>query len=381
MTERYEAIVIGLGAMGSAATYHLAKQGVNVLGIEMFEPGHDQGSSHGHHRMFRTSHVHNDGYVPLSKRTIELWNELQDASGVDLITMNGEVHIRDATNAAKMELVKQKQAEGTWEVLDEQTLGERFPGFRLHEGTMATYEANAGFVRSERGIITHVEMAKQHGATIRTSEEVTAWKADGDGVTVTTINGKYSADRLVISAGPWSEEMLGSLEFPMFVERSFNGFFEPDRPDLWTIEQGAPNFLFSVPEGSFYGISSIDGIGVKIGLSSGTGKEKTTARTIRRQIDEEEIQLLRHVLDRYMPGSAGREIKRITCMCTYTVDSGFIVDHHPEHPQVIIACGFSGLGFKFSPVVGEMLAALTTGQKYPIDFSFMSANRFLVAAS
>ena len=257
MTQTYDAIVVGLGAMGSAATYHLARRGQNVLGIEMYQPGHDQGSSHGHHRMFRTSQVQSDGYVPLGRRTIDLWHELQEEAGIDLIHKIGEVHLRDISgDADRMATVEQLATEGFWEILDEQSLAERFPGFRLHDGMIATYEAEAGFVRSEQGIITHVEMASKHGATIRTGEEVTGWSIEGDGVRVDTSQGSYLADRLVITAGPFSEELLRDQSFPMQVHRAVNGYFQPERPDWWQIENGAPNFLLSVPEGSFYGIPS-----------------------------------------------------------------------------------------------------------------------------
>ena len=382
MPESYHAIVVGLGAMGSAATYHLARRGMKVLGIEMFQPGHDRGSSHGHHRMFRTSQVQDDGYVPLGRRTIELWNRLQEEAGTDLIHEIGEVHLRDVSNDPdKLATVERLRDQGYWEILDEQNLKERFPGFRLYGGMVATYEKEAGFVRSERGIITHVKLAEQHGATIHTGEEVTGWRAEGDCANVETDKGSYSADRLIITTGPWAAELLRDLNFPIQVERTVNGFFQPERPDWWQVENGAPDFLLSVQEGSFYGIPSLGDIGLKIGLSGGAGKAPATPRTIRREIDDSEIQFLRDVLNRYMPGAAGPEMKRITCMGTYTSDDGFIVDHHPEHPQVVFGCGFSGRGFKFSPVIGEILTYLAMGDDHPLDISFMGATRFASAQS
>lgn len=377
MAHTYDAIVVGLGAMGSAATCHLARRGYNVLGIEMFQPGHDRGSSHGHHRMFRTSQVQSDGYVPLGKRTIELWHELQEESGQDLIRQIGEVHLRDLSgDPEKAAVVERMQRDGVWEVLDEKQLAERFPGFRLHDGMIATYEATAGFVRSEAGIRAHVVIAERHGATIRTGEEVTGWSVDGDGVRVDTVHGSYSADKLVITTGPWAAELLRDLNFPIQVERTVNGFFQPERPDWWQVENGAPDFLLTVPEGVFYGIPALGDVGLKIGLSGGRGKAPTTPRTIRREIDDSEIQFLRDVLNRYMPGAAGPELRRITCMGTYTSDDGFIVDRHPERSQVAFGCGFCGRGYKFSPVIGEILADLVMGKEYPLEIDFMRATRF-----
>ena len=263
-------------------------------------------------------------------------------------------------------------------MLDERQLAARFPSFRLAEGLTAFYEADAGYLHAEDGIITHVDLARQNGAAIHAEEEVTAWSADGDGARVDTTKGSYRTDRLIITTGPWAAELLGDLALPFQVERRVNGFFRPGRPDLWTIEHGAPDFLLDVPEGSFYGMPAVGDIGLKIGLSAG---EPTTARTIRRTIEESEIDLLRNVLDRYMPGASGPELRRITCMCTYTVDMDFIIDRHPRHDAVIFGCGFSGRGYKFAPAVGEILADLAIDGTARHDVAFLSANRFAAAAA
>jgi sarcosine oxidase len=376
----YDAIVVGLGAMGSAATYHLAKRGQRVLGLEMFQPGHDQGSSHGYHRMIRMSSLQDDGYVPLGRRALELWRELQQEADRNLVNMIGEVRLAqgDERRRAAAEELRRK---GFLEILSEAELAERFPGFRLHGDMFATYEADAGFIWSERGIVTHVEQAERHGATVHHSEEVTGWVADGDGVRVTTTRGDYRADHLVLTAGPWAAELLGDLDLPIQVNRTVNGYFEPARPDWWQVEHGAPDFLLDVPEGSFYGIPAVEGVGLKLGLSGAREHAPTTARTIRRTIDDAEIELVRDVLDKYMVGAAGAEWKRITCMCTYTIDDNFIIDRHPAYPQVLFGCGFSGRGFKFAPVVGEIMAELAIDGRTRHDIGFLSADRFSQAAS
>lgn len=200
---RYDVIVVGLGAMGSATVYQLAKRGQRVLGLEMFQPGHDQGSSHGYHRMIRMSAVHDDGYTPLGARAFELWRTLEEESGETLLRLLGEVHLVDpASNpsyAANAETMRQR---GVWEILDGQELAERFPGFRLGDEMLATYEAKAGFLRSEAGIIAHLAVAARQGAVVRTTAEVTGWAVDGGGVRVTTGGETYTADRLVITTGP-----------------------------------------------------------------------------------------------------------------------------------------------------------------------------------
>ena len=377
MADTYHAIVVGLGAMGSATTRQLAQRGARVLGIDMFIPGHDQGSSHGHHRKIRMSQLHNDDYLPIGKRTFELWRELEQASGTDLMRMTGEVQLRDMAGAPELAAqIDHMREQGHWEVLGDSDLASRFPGFRTGDSIVAVYEETSGYVLSEAGILADISVARQHGATIQTGEEVTGWSVDGSGVRVTTNRAAYSAGRLVITTGPWASELLRHLDFPLQVERTVNGYFQPDRPDLWSIDRGAPTFLMNVPEGSFYGIPAVDGVGLKIGMFGGKGTAVTTPRTIDRHIDDSEIGALRNVLDRYMPGASGPELKRITCMCTYTSDSGFIVGLHPEHEQVMLGCGFNGRGYKFAPVIGEILAHLATGATYPLDISFMSTGRF-----
>jgi sarcosine oxidase len=377
MTASYDTIVVGLGAIGSATVYQLARRGRRVLGLEMFQPGHDQGSSHGYHRMIRMSAVFSDGYTPLAERALDLWHILEEESGETLLRLLGEIHLVDPASypnyPADAEEMRQR---GLWEILSREDLAERFPGVRLRDDMLATYEAKAGFLRSEAGILAHLAVAERHGATVVTGAEVTGWSVDGDGVRVTTGSETFTADRLIITTGPWAAELLADLNLPLRVERVVNGYFEPDRPDWWSAEQGAPDFLLSVPEGSFYGMPAVEGIGLKIGLSGGFGLGVTTARTIDRYVDESEIDFLRTVLDTYMPGASGPALRHVTCMCTYTPDKGFIVDRHPAHEQVLIGCGFSGRGYKFAPTVGEILADLATDGATRHDISFMSATRF-----
>ncbi|HUG17216.1 MAG TPA: N-methyl-L-tryptophan oxidase [Thermomicrobiales bacterium] len=376
MIATYDAIVVGLGAIGSATLCHLAKQGQRALGLEMFEPGHDHGSSHGYHRMIRTSAIHDDGYTPLAARAFELWRELGAEVDRDLLRMLGEIHIVHlGSRPGYDEIAREMSARGLWEVLSEADLAERFPGVRVCDDMLVTYEAQAGFLLSEEGIRAHVEVARRHGAAIRTGEEVTGWKADGSGVRVETTQGAYRAGKLIITTGPWAHELLANLDFPLEVVRTVNGYFEPSRPE-WRAENGAPDFLLTVPEGLFYGIPAVDGVGLKIGRNRIKGVEHTTARAIRRTIEDSEIDLLRDVLDRYMPGASGPELKRITCMCTYTPDDDFIVDRHPAHQQVLFGCGFSGRGYKFAPTVGEILADLATEGATRHDISFLSGSRF-----
>jgi sarcosine oxidase len=329
--------------------------------------------------MIRMSSFRDDGYVPLAARAFELWHEVEEASERTLLTMTGEVWlVHLESNPDLRPGVEAMNRRGLRTVLSEEELAERFSGFRLHDGVMATYEADAGYLRCEAGIVAHVEVAARYGATIRSAEEATGWAVDGDGVAVTTNRRTYRADRLVITTGPWAAELLKGLDLPLRVERRVNGFFRPSRPDLWSLENGAPDFMLDVPEGSFYGMPAIGDVGLKIGCSEGG---ETTARTIRRTIDESEIEFLRSTLDKYLPGASGPVVRQITCMCTYTPDRDFIIDRHPTDRQVVFGCGFSGRGYKFAPVVGEILADLAVDGQTRHDVAFLSAQRFARSAA
>ena len=374
MDTHYDAIVIGLGAMGSATLYHLAKRGQRALGLEQFAPGHDQGSTHGLHRLIRSSTFSDDGYVPLAARALQLWQELAAVSGVDLVHMNGEVRIIDpVSRPGDFQNAGVMVERGFLEWLPAQDLAARFPGVRPGDGMAATWEANAGYIRCEQGVLTHLAEAQRLGAAVHGREPVTGFTPDGSGWRVNTGQASYRTGTVILTAGPWAAEFLGDLGFPMEVQRRVNAYFRPSRPEWWTEEAGAPNFLLEVPEGAFYGMPATGHVGVKIGVSQGP---VTTPRTIDRTISPEEMTFFRDVLDRYLPGSTGEVIGQSTCMCTYTVDGDFIVDVHPHQPGVILGCGFSGRGFKFAPVIGEILTDLAIDGATQHDVAFLSAGRF-----
>jgi sarcosine oxidase len=378
VTKTYDAIVIGLGAMGSASLYHLAKRGQRVLGLDMFEEGHERGSSHGEHRMIRKSagssrNTRRDGYVPLVARAFDLWDELERESGRSIVKILGEIWIGYEDIARQWGFSRADfESDPFRELLSEQDLAERFPGVRLYDGMLATYEADAGYMRPLVGIAAHLEVATRHGAEIHRPAKVTGWEVDGEGVVVTTTNDRFQADRLIVAGGAWAGGLLPELQLPLRVVRIVNCYFEPTSQH-WYSENGAPDFLLSVPEGGFYGMPADEGVGLKIGLHDGP---ETTPETIDREVAEHEVEFHRNVLDRYMPGASGPVVKMATCMYTMTPDEDFIVERHPEHPQVAIACGFSGRGYKFSPTVGEIMADLALEGRTGHDIEFLSSKRF-----
>jgi sarcosine oxidase len=375
MDNAFDVIVIGLGAMGSAAAYHLARRGHRVIGLDAHVRGHKNGSSHGTTRIIREAYFEAPQYVPLVQRAYMLWRELEAESGCDLLTITGGLNIgtpeSEFVSGARMSAQLHHLS---YEELSHTDVAGRFPGFRLPEGMVAIYEPNAGILDPEACVFAHLDLAARHGAAIHHSEPVRRWSAEGDGVRVETDQGVYTAARLVITAGPWAGEMLADLGLPLRVQRIVNVHFAPTQPELFAPER-CPVYLMQVPEGDYYGFPALPNEGVKIGRHE-IG-EVCTPQTIRRAIDPEEIAMLRDVLDRYLPGAAGNVLHTLTCMYTNTPDRHFILDRHPAYSSVVYGCGFSGHGFKFASAIGEVMAELAMDGKTRHDIGFLSAARFI----
>jgi sarcosine oxidase len=225
----------------------------------------------------------------------------------------------------------------------------------------------------EACVAAHLDLAARHGADLRFGEAMQWWQVDGAGVRVETAEGTYTADRMVLAVGPWAGELLADLGLPLSVQRVVNTHFEPSDPDRFSADR-CPIHLWLVPEGQFYGTPALPGQGVKLGRHD--AGEVCTPDTIRRDVDAEEVAVLRRVLDRYMPGAAGSVKWSLTCMYANTPDRDFVIDRHPEHERVVYACGFSGHGFKFACAVGEVLADLAMDRVPEHEIGFLSAGRF-----
>jgi sarcosine oxidase len=376
--ETTDVIVLGLGAMGSAAAQHLAKRGVRVIGFDAFEQGHSHGASHGHSRIVRQAYHEAPDYVPLIKRAYDLWHELEAASGEKLLYINGGLIIGQPDGRTVRGTILSAEQHGLpYERLSQADIAARYPGFQLHDDLIAVLEPNAGHVRAAVGLRVIQDEAVKEGAMLRFGERIDRWTEDANGVTVETAQGTYRADRLVIMPGPWSNDILGDLGIRFDVQRVVNAHFRPKRPELY-VEEECPIFSLLVPEGHFYGMPGEPELGVKIGKHDHL--PSCTPETVRREIDDSEIDLLRAVLDRYVPFAGGAEIARLTCLYTMSPDKHFIVDKHPHHDRVTIGCGFSGHGFKFTPVIGEILADLALNGRTDHPIAFLSAERFVPVA-
>ena len=354
---RYDAIVLGVGGMGSAALYHLAKRGKRVVGIEQFPLGHEFGSSHGVTRIIRLAYAEHPAYVPLLRRSYELWREMERLAGERLLVITGGLDIGNADGEMVRGSLESCREHGiAHEVLDAREVMRRFPGYRLPAEMSAVYQGDGGFVLPERSIALHVAGALELGAEVHGCEPVLDWRAAGNGVEVRTEREAYRADRLVITAGAWTGKQVPRLAPLAAPERQVLIWTQPLRPERFSVET-FPIFNMEAPEGRFYGFPVFSVPGFKFGRFHHRGEQVDPDR-MNRGFEAEDERILRDGITRYFPEAGGPTLAMKTCMFTNSPDEHFILDLHPEWPQVAIAAGFSGHGFKFAPVIGEIMSDL-----------------------
>ncbi|MCZ2342236.1 MAG: N-methyl-L-tryptophan oxidase [Bacteroidales bacterium] len=371
----FDVIVLGLGAMGSATAYQLARRGKRVLGLEQYALGHDQGSSHGHTRVIRQAYYEHPDYVPLLRRAYDLWYDLEQHTGHHLLTECGCLNI----GVPNGELIAGVRASVRAhnlpaELLLASEIRRRFPPFRVDDDMVGIIENRAGFLYVEECVRTFCEAAAALGAELHPEEGVTHWEPEGHGVRVTTTRGTYHADRLVITAGPWATRWLNEMGVPLTVMRQTLQWFRPQEATPFRRDQ-FPVYLAEVPGGPVYGIPMIDPRGHKAARHYGA-PELTDPDQVDRNPHEDDVEPIRAFFRRHLPGANGECTAQQVCLYTMTPDRHFVLDRHPHHPQVAVAAGFSGHGFKFAPVVGEILADLAEFGETTQPIAMFRANRF-----
>ncbi len=372
---RYDAIVIGLGGMGSATLRELARRGKRALGIEQFGVAHDLGSSHGVTRIIRLAYYEDPAYVPLLRRAYELWRELERERGEQVLHITGSLDMGPPGSLTfEGSLRSCEQHELPHEALTSAEVSRRFPGYRLPSETMAVYQPEGGFLLPERCITLFIEEAQRLGARARIGERVLEWQPTADGVRVRTGRGEYEADRLVITAGAWASSLLPQLRDNAVPERQVLAWLEPRRGELFTPER-FPVFNLIVDEGKYYGFPVYGIPGFKFGRFHHL-EEDVDPDEIDRSPNERDEAMLRQFAEKYFPDGAGATSSMKACMFTNSPDEHFIIDSLADAPQVVVGAGFSGHGFKFSSVVGEILAdlALEGGTRH--DIGMFGMGRF-----
>jgi sarcosine oxidase len=373
MSQTFDAIIVGLGGMGSAAACHLAARGKRVLGLDQFMPPHDKGSSHGQSRVIRQAYYEDPAYVPLLLRAYELWRELEHNSGKELLTITGGLMLGAPESAVVAGSQRSAKQHGLpHELLDSREIRKRFPQFDPDSDTIALYEKNAGCVRPEEAVRAHLDLAARRGATLQFDTEVTDWAATHDRVRVTTKRGDYEAGQLVICAGPWIGKLFADLGLLLRVERQVQLWFEPASGIEPFLPDKFPIWIWETKEGMHpYGLPALDGDGggVKVSLHHGGKNPICTPDTIDRSVSDEEISLVRRSISVLLPTLNGRCLRTATCMYTNTPDEHFLIDRHPKHAHVLIVSPCSGHGFKFCPVIGEIVADLVAQGKTRHDIN------------
>ncbi|HEY5794438.1 MAG TPA: N-methyl-L-tryptophan oxidase [Bosea sp. (in: a-proteobacteria)] len=379
----YDVIIVGIGGMGSAAAWHLARRGLKVLGLERFDIPHNMGSSHGISRIIRMPYYEDPAYVPLLHRAYELWDEIEQATGEELLVITGSIDaspeddplFQGALNSARLHDLPH-------EVLTGDEINARWPGYRLPSSHRAVFQARGGLIASERAIVAHVRAAQEHGAEIHAREAVLGWEVrpGGDGVVVTTDRGRYEAARLVLAAGAWIGDLEPSLRPVAVPERQVLAWLQPQRPELFALDR-FPVFNLQVEEGRYYGFPIYEVPGFKFGRYHHRG-ETSRADEVRREPDAEDERILREFSQRYFPDGSGATMALRSCMFTNTPDEHFILDHHPAHPQVVLVSPCSGHGYKFCSVIGEIVADLASGDgSTRHDIGFLRLSRAALAAN
>ncbi len=370
----YDVIVVGTGGIGSATLWQLGKRGLRALGLDRFRVAHDRGSSHGQTRMIRQAYFEHADYVPLVRLAYDRWDELARRTQKTLYRTTGllEVGPRDGVVVPG---VLAAAAQHGLEV-EELSAGEaeaRFAGFRVPEAMAAVVEREAGFLFVEDCIVACVDEARRLGAELRTGVQVRSWRREGNGVVVETDTDRFHAGHLIITAGPWAADLLSELRIPLQVRRKPLYWYKTSEP-AHGVDAGCPSFLYELPEGVFYGFPALDDRGLKMGQHSG-GRTVLDPLKVDREVDAEDQQRVEDFAAGHLPGVSRTCMDHAVCMYTMTPDEHFVLDRHPEHPQVALAAGLSGHGFKFAPVLGEALADLVLDGATSLPIGFLSLDR------
>lgn len=395
MADAFDVIVLGLGGFGSGAAYHLARRGVRVLGLDQFGPTHDRGSSHGETRIIRKAYFEHSDYVPLLLRAYDMWAELEAESQRQLFwkcgLMLAGLPDSEAVSGARRSATQHGL---TIENLSASAASKRWPGFRVPDAFDVVFEPDAGFLRVEECVRTHLDRAVAHGATLHFEEPVVSWSSTRCEVRVRTERREFVASSLVITAGPWAASVLADLKLPLQVFRKPVLWCETNSP-AYNLAASMPTFYFEMPvartptsehpdvgvratgdenASTFYGFPSLDGKFLKVAQHSG-GDLVADPSLVDRQLHEADVQPVANFLRACLPGVRPQPTRHSTCLYTVTPDRHFVVDRHPEFPNVVIGCGFSGHGFKFTSVLGGVFADLATMGRTELPVEFLRLNR------
>ncbi len=392
MQRLYDVIVLGLGAMGSAALYQLAKRGMRVLGIDQFSPPHDRGSSHGDTRITRLAIGEGERYTPLAMRSHEIWREIEREigrkRGEDLMTQTGGLIISSHGPRAACHvpgffqntLVAAKRYGIQHELLDAAEIRARFPAFAVGDDAIAYFELEAGFLRPEACVAAQLELAARHGAEIHRNQRALRFSETGGVVRVETEAGIYKGSKLIVTVGAWLPQLAGETVGHLLTVRRQVLYWFAVKQGVTAFALGRlPIFIWELPGSghAIYGFPELDGPQGGVKIATEQLELATTPDEVDRAVAPEEIEAMyaRGVAP-WFPGIENRCVKTRTCLYTMTPDFHFLVDLHPQAPNVIVASPCSGHGFKHSAAIGEALAHMSQGEPNLLDDGGFGLARF-----
>jgi sarcosine oxidase len=369
-SDNYDAIVVGLGAMGSATLFHLAQRGLRVIGLEQFSPGHALGSSHGDSRIIRETYFEHPLYVPLVQRAHELWRELESSSGKSLMKITGGLMIGSPDGMVVAGTLRSAREHNLpHEVLTPAVVEERFPAFRLAPDLVAVLDPRAGYLDPEECNTAHLKGARAAGAESRFDEPLLEWRPNGRGVRVTTTSRTYHAQHLVLTAGAWNGALTRELQLPLSIERQSVFWFDPDEGTESYDSARFPIYAYEFKAGTIcYGFPRL-ARGVKASVMH-DGQKVSDPESVDRNVHDAEVEPLRAALRVILPYLSDAPVRETgVCLFTNTPDHDFLIDFHPRHPQVLVSSPCSGHGFKFASAIGELQAELVTTGESRFDLS------------
>lgn len=372
----FQTIVVGVGAMGSAALAHLAARGVRALGIEQHALGHALGSSHGHSRVIRKAYFEDPRYVPLLQRSYALWRSLEEETGQSLIVPAGCLNFGPGDHPSiQLVLESARRHALLHEVLDEAEIRARWPALRPNRGDVGVLDPEGGIVPPERCVLAHAGVARARGALIHEHERVVSIHPG----TVETDRARYACETVIVTQGPWiAQHGMVSCPIPLRVMRQVQLWFAPraGTEDLFALGR-FPVFIHFLADRAYYGMPRFGqgSVGGAVKVCRHHGGPDADPETLDRIVRDEDVEDVRGWIRVHAPDADGPLVHGEVCMYTNTPDENFVVGPHPELSRVILAAGFSGHGFKLAPVIGEILADLALEGRTAHDISFFSPTR------
>lgn len=376
--ETFDAIVLGLGAHGSAAVYHLSKNNIKVCGIDRFVPPHAFGSSHGQSRIIRQAYHESPMYVPLVMEAYELWNELENASSKKLLLKTGGLILgNEDSMVIKGARLSAETHNVPYEYLDNKEITKRFPALKPTEDTVAVVEQSAGILFPEECIKANLKLANDNGALLLFGEAVQSINIKNNYVEVVTNKGIYETEKLIVSVGAWLNDLLPELKLPLNIKRQvlfwfknddkqMQQFIQPEHLPIFIWEHNSPHIFYGFPD-----------LGNGIKIAPHHEGQLIHPDLLSKEVYEDEIQQMKNILDKYFNVDAKFSSSDV-CMYTNTPDEHFIIDYYPSNKNIIVASPCSGHGFKFSSAIGKMLSDMALEKQLSFDISPFSINRFLL---